>query len=43
VYGLPDIHRDPFDRLLIIQSQLEEIPLLTADPEIASYDVKVIW
>lgn len=43
VYGLPDIHRDPFDRLLVIQSQLEELPLLTADPEIASYDVKVIW
>jgi PIN domain nuclease of toxin-antitoxin system len=43
VYRLPDIHQDPFDRLLIAQSQLEDIPLLTADPEIHCYQVEVIW
>jgi PIN domain nuclease of toxin-antitoxin system len=43
VYDLPSIHRDPFDRVLIAQSRLEELPLLTADPEIARYDVTVVW
>lgn len=43
VYQLPDIHQDPFDRLLIVQSQLENMPLLTADPEIVKYAVSVIW
>lgn len=37
VYTLPDIHQDPFDRLLIAQSQLEKLPLLTADADIARY------
>jgi PIN domain nuclease of toxin-antitoxin system len=43
VYALPPIHRDPFDRLLIAQSQLEDLPILTTDSEIARYDVRVIW
>lgn len=43
VYQLPHIHQDPFDRLLIAQSQLEKLPLLTADSNIAKYDVSVIW
>ncbi len=43
VYRLPDIHKDPFDRLLVVQSQLEELPLLTADSQIARYDVNIIW
>lgn len=43
VYTLPDHHRDPFDRLLIAQSQLERLPILTADPGIARYAVEVIW
>ncbi len=43
VYRLPDNHQDPFDRLLIAQSQLEDMPLLTADPEIRRYQVEVIW
>jgi len=43
VYRLPDIHQDPFDRLLIAQSQLEKMPLLTADSEINRYQVEVIW
>jgi PIN domain nuclease of toxin-antitoxin system len=43
VHVLPPIHRDPFDRLLVAQSQLEAIPLLSADPDIARYDVGIIW
>jgi PIN domain nuclease of toxin-antitoxin system len=43
VYGLPEHHRDPFDRLLVAQSQLEGLPMVTADAEIARYDVSVIW
>jgi len=41
--SLPLIHRDPFDRLLIAQGQLEGLPIITADPAIAQYDVEVIW
>ncbi len=41
--SLPAIHKDPFDRLLIAQAQVENLPLITADPEIARYPVQVIW
>ncbi len=40
---LPHIHRDPFDRLLVAQAQIEGLPILTADPVIARYDVETIW
>lgn len=43
VYDLPMIHRDPFDRLLIAQSRLEDLPLLTIDPEIIQYGIEVVW
>jgi PIN domain nuclease of toxin-antitoxin system len=43
VHQLPDIHHDPFDRLLIIQSQIEQLPLLTFDQDIARYNVSIIW
>ena len=35
--GLPAIHKDPFDRILIAQATVEGIILLTADPTIARY------
>jgi len=41
--SLPDHHRDPFDRLLVAQCQEEQLPILTADPQIAKYNVEVIW
>jgi len=40
---LPNHHRDPFDRMLIAQAQLEKISILSADPQIVKYEVKVIW
>lgn len=43
VYNLPLHHRDPFDRMLIVQAQLEGLPILTDDPQISQYQVKVIW
>lgn len=43
VASLPLIHQDPFDRLLIAQSQMDSLPILTSDPEIARYDVSIIW
>jgi PIN domain nuclease of toxin-antitoxin system len=35
--GLPPIHRDPFDRLLVAQATFEGITLLTSDPIVARY------
>ncbi len=35
--GLPTIHKDPFDRILVAQSIVEGITLLTADPIVAQY------
>jgi PIN domain nuclease of toxin-antitoxin system len=40
---LPDIHRDPWDRLLIAQAQIEGVAIVSADPAISRYDVDVIW
>jgi PIN domain nuclease of toxin-antitoxin system len=34
---LPPIHKDPFDRILIAQSMVEGIVLLTSDPRVAQY------
>ena len=42
VAALPPRHRDPFDRLLIAQAQVEDLPILTADPIFARYDVTII-
>ena len=36
-------YRDPFDRILIAQEQLENMPIITTDTLIALYDVKIIW
>jgi PIN domain nuclease of toxin-antitoxin system len=37
VENLPAIHKDPFDRVLVAQAQVEGITLLTADPTVAQY------
>jgi PIN domain nuclease of toxin-antitoxin system len=42
VATLPKRHRDPFDRLLVAQAQLEDLPILTADPAFRRYDVKTV-
>lgn len=43
VHRLPPHHRDPFDRMLVAQSQLEDLPLLTDDAQIRKYQVEVAW
>ena len=40
---LPAHHRDPFDRMLIAQAQVEDMHLVTADRNIAKYKVKTLW
>lgn len=42
VSALPHHHRDPFDRLLVAQSQVESLPILTADPLFGGYEVTVL-
>jgi PIN domain nuclease of toxin-antitoxin system len=39
---LPPHHADPFDRMLVAQARAESLTLLTADPLIARYDVKLV-
>ncbi len=36
-------HRDPFDRMLIAQARLEEVPVVTTDPIFGRYGVKLAW
>lgn len=40
--ALPPHHRDPFDRMLVAQAQLESLVLLTADRSLDAYDVEII-
>jgi PIN domain nuclease of toxin-antitoxin system len=43
-YGdLPLIHRDPFDRMLVAQAQVEGLTIVSGDPAIAAYDVDVLF
>ena len=41
--ALPDLHRDPFDRILIAQAVAEGWPLITSDQNIGAYPVRVVW
>lgn len=42
--SLPEIHKDPFDRLLMGQAAKEGIPLMTADPMIRQYPgIPLFW
>jgi PIN domain nuclease of toxin-antitoxin system len=40
---LPIHHRDPFDRLIVVQAQMEEMPLVSKDVTFGSYDVDLLW
>ncbi len=42
VATLPPKHRDPFDRLLVAQAQVEDLSILTSDRSFRRYDVRVI-
>jgi PIN domain nuclease of toxin-antitoxin system len=43
VSRLPWHHRDPFDRLLIAQAQVEQLTLVTCDPQFSAYGVPILW
>ncbi|WP_253683071.1 type II toxin-antitoxin system VapC family toxin [Treponema denticola] len=43
IKNLPDIHRDPFDRLLIAQAIENNLTIITRDLKIPLYEVKTIW
>lgn len=43
VAELPDHHRDPFDRLLVAQARVEQVPVASADAALAAYEVDTIW
>lgn len=40
---IPGDHRDPFDRMLAAQALIEDLGLVTADPELARLGARVVW
>ena len=40
--GLPPLHRDPFDRVLVAQALQHGLNVVTVDPEIAAYPVPLL-
>ncbi|MDB5093575.1 MAG: pilT [Candidatus Eremiobacteraeota bacterium] len=42
VGGLPDVHRDPFDRIMIAQAQIEGLTLVTRDPDNQKYPINIL-
>jgi PIN domain nuclease of toxin-antitoxin system len=43
VSGLPFVHRDPFDRLIIAQAMNNNLTILSKDQHFSSYEVPVLW
>jgi hypothetical protein len=41
--AMPGRHRDPFDRMLAAQAQIENVPLVTADPVFRAFGTRVLW
>jgi PIN domain nuclease of toxin-antitoxin system len=41
--SLPGAHRDPFDRMLAAQAQIENVPLVTSDPVFRTFGTRVLW
>ena len=41
--GLPELHKDPFDRILVAQALAEGLTLVSKDPVLARYGVPLIW
>jgi PIN domain nuclease of toxin-antitoxin system len=40
---LPLHHRDPFDRMLIAQARVENVPLISGDPVFEQYSISRLW
>jgi|SRR5665213_1727774 len=41
--GLSFHHRDPFDRLLVAQAIVDDLTIVTRDPEFSKYPAKILW
>jgi PIN domain nuclease of toxin-antitoxin system len=41
--GYSQPHRDPFDRMLAAQAELDRLVLLTADPQLSSFPCQILW
>ena len=41
--GYSQAHRDPFDRMLAAQAEVEPLVLLTADPQLAAFPCQTLW
>lgn len=42
VAELPPLHRDPFDRLLVAQAAVEDVPLVTGDRQLSAYGIQCV-
>jgi PIN domain nuclease of toxin-antitoxin system len=40
---LPRYHDDPFDRMLVAQAQVEQLTLVTHDPQLQPYGISILW
>ena len=43
VSAFPSHHRDPFDRMLVVQSLAERASIVTADPALRAYKIDLVW
>ncbi|MGH2546694.1 MAG: type II toxin-antitoxin system VapC family toxin [Actinomycetota bacterium] len=43
VITLPDVHRDPFDRMLVAQAMTEGLTIVSGDQDLSRYPVPVVW
>ncbi len=43
LFDIPEIHKDPFDRMLIAQAIVESFPIITHDSKISQYDIETVW
>lgn len=41
--NMPLHHKDPFDRLLVAQAMVNQIPLLSADQQLSAYEIERLW
>ena len=41
--GYSQPHRDPFDRMLAAQAELDRLVLLTADPQLSTFPCQTLW
>lgn len=43
IIGLPKPHKDPFDRLLVAQALVEQMPIVSSDPALDAYPIQRLW